>query len=286
MHYVDGLGWESGSSRSANYCPHCQHNPPSALSPLRSAVPQRHDNQRSSNSFTPAAPTLPATLEPQAKACGHTGCQLTTPAGCCACLDLRPLSPEGYRHYVDGRGWLSGGSRTANYCPSCQVAPPSQHPPTGSLAASRLSALQPSPSSPMPLGLDVFSAAGSIPNLPSPLPAQIPSSPSKETRGQAEEDLCKICFTAAPDALFLPCAHLVSCTSCAVLILTHNSPSWNRRHGEIDGRDLIERAERLQSEPGQLSYSTLISITSTGKVRTVCPICRDLVKRWIRVYRS
>ena len=39
---------------------------------------------------------------------------------CCACLDKRPVQPEGtYPAYVDGAGWVETGRRNAGYCPLC-----------------------------------------------------------------------------------------------------------------------------------------------------------------------
>jgi len=104
-----------------------------------------------------------------------------------------------------------------------------------------------------------------------------------------EDDLCKICFIEPQNALFLPCAHLVSCASCAVLILTNNVPFANTGHGEINGQELIGRARHsLGERTGQLGYAGLRDITQSWLVdhRAVCPICRASVKRWIKVYRS
>jgi hypothetical protein len=121
--------------------------------------------------------------------------------------------------------------------------------------------------------------------------AQLPVDPDDEGKEAAAEDVCKICFAAPPDALFLPCAHLVSCASCAVLVLTHKTPSPDPRRDEISGPDLIKGTAPLRGQQaGKLGYTELASIARAGQLRysaaAVCPICRDSVKRWIRVYRS
>lgn len=40
-------------------------------------------------------------------------------AGCCACLDRRPLKRD-YFIYKDGRGLVAEGTRWGNYCPGCK----------------------------------------------------------------------------------------------------------------------------------------------------------------------
>lgn len=139
---------------------------------------------------------------------------------------------------------------------------------------------------------EIDSSVRSTSLLSRPTPAD---ADGEGNRVQTDADLCKICFAAPSDAVLLPCAHLVSCAPCAVLILTHNMPSPSPGHDEIDGRDLIRRAERLLPEQtGQLRYAALRGITRTGPVwqreqssrDAACPICRDPVRRWIKVYRS
>ena len=53
------------------------------------------------------------------KGCGHRCC--LTLERCCACMDRRPArSGNTYPVYVDGQGWVEGGSRREHYCPLCK----------------------------------------------------------------------------------------------------------------------------------------------------------------------
>lgn len=56
----------------------------------------------------------------QIKTCGHVCSLALTLDQCCACMDKRPVLPEGtYPIYVDGAGWKKKGRRNAHYCPVC-----------------------------------------------------------------------------------------------------------------------------------------------------------------------
>ncbi|KIM90054.1 hypothetical protein PILCRDRAFT_812864 [Piloderma croceum F 1598] len=348
MHYVDGRGWQSGSLRSASYCAHCRQNPPSSLSSLPlSATPQHQESRHQPAATTvslrdpfvgsPAAssvlashsPHIMSTPEPLRKRCGHDYCILSIPT-CCACLDRRPHTAS-YPLYIDGQGITSTGTRSSMYCSPCRdFHNPSR--PTTTHEPGRRSAF-PTMSEPQRTMFtrtfgETMAETATNPNYASPLeqissvavrtedepesahdtsehdnsthtpcPSLVQSlAPSRaDARGSGtdpEEDLCKICFEAPPDALFLPCAHLVTCAACAVLILTHNALSPDPQHDEISGRDLIRHVERLRPKrlAGQLGYAALTDIMRRAGKRdgekAVCPICRDAVKQWIRVYRT
>ena len=80
-----------------------------------------------------AAPSSPGQGSPQMPMQRPTGtrscptcqkvCFLPERLGkCCACLDRRPVQPDGtYPQYVDGVGWVNTGRRTAGYCPLCST---------------------------------------------------------------------------------------------------------------------------------------------------------------------
>jgi len=288
-YYVDGQGWQSRASRSTHYCPHCQQNPPSSAPPF-STTSQTEDNP------TPPTPILP-TSQPtttlqyqdsqsssssssvsQPKACGHSGCLLPTSIGCCSMSHICRLQEVLLTLfvgvvclYVRQQGWLFGILRTANYCFSCRAAP------------GLLSDLLPSMSNP---SREVSDSLASI--ITPPFCHTQNEADSGVRKNQVEDDLCNICFIAQPDALLLPCAHLVSCTSCAVLVLTHNAATTKPHSDEISGRELVSQTERsFQSgRNGQLIYTALRNITPTRPVTAGCPICRQPVKRWIKVFRS
>ena len=327
MHYVDGQGSLAGASRAANYCPHCRQNAPSSFQ-ASGQRRQDNTQYPAAAASTPVISEVRAALPSQPspfnsassrKTCGHNYCGLSIPT-CCACTDRRPLTAS-YPQYIDGQGLTSTGRRWSTYCPPCRDYhnAPRHEEGTMRLTAQELSetdrrmlarafggtadvAANPDYTSPRE---EMFRAS-----IPTPAPAPVdvnlndtrapPSNPvhivytpykpdDPETGGQIDENLCKICFIAPQDALFLPCAHLVSCASCAVLILTHNAPSSDPRHGEIGGQELVGRAwSSLDQQPGQLSYNGLSVMTQPGRSqrRAVCPVCRDSVTRWIKVYRS
>jgi len=243
------------------------------------------------------------------KACGHPGCQLSTRDGCCcmylltrvafvtqtpsdilpACLDRRPLNPSGYMQYIDGRGWQSGGSRQAMYCPGCRAGAPRPRP-ASFLPASVVPCLEfRAIGGPDVLPLGACDAA--TPSNPTwrERPASPPSGPplSADTPFSLS-NLCKICFDAPPDALLLPCAHLVSCASCATRLFLKQSSSGKESRGasnrEITGRDLISRVSAFGRGVSQLGFEALRSLHSSSGGQ--CPICRSEVRRWIKVYMA
>jgi hypothetical protein len=199
-----------------------------------------------------------------------------------ACLDRRPFSSSGYMHYVDGRGWQSGGSRRAGYCPHCHD---NEYTPTSSWAAVAAppSQLQQS-------------------NLYDPTWAQLHSARPHETDGETSRPAssssttslsastlspfpraCTICFDAVPDVLLLPCAHLVSCATCTVrLFLTPDKDSRTVSNWEINGYDIINRTSSFASTAGELGFDALRGLHSSSADE--CPVCRTEVRRWIRVY--
>ena len=70
-------------------------------------------------------PRRPPSSSPRAmarvqKKCGHY-CSYSYLSKCCSCMDERPIRQEGtYSVYVDGRGWMYTGQRSAGYCPVCK----------------------------------------------------------------------------------------------------------------------------------------------------------------------
>lgn len=61
-------------------------------------------------------PARPGTV---VKRCGHA-CSPSSLLKCCACMDKRPMRPEGtYPMYKDGVGWMDKATRSAGYCPVC-----------------------------------------------------------------------------------------------------------------------------------------------------------------------
>jgi Zinc finger, C3HC4 type (RING finger) len=346
MHYVDGQGWQSGSLRSANYCPHCRQNPPLSPSSLpTSATPQQQESRHppaastvslrdsfvappvASSVLASHSPRITSRPEPPRKSCGHDYCILSIPT-CCACSDHQPHTAT-YPLYIDGQGNTSAGTRSSMYCSPCRdfhnpSRPTTTHEPGRHSAFPAMSERQRS------ILIRTFwgtiAEAEMNPNYVSP-PEQISSvavrthedesepaydtsehdnstpcpplvqslAPSRAdvrgSRADSAEDLCKICFETPPDALLLPCAHLVTCAACAVLILTHNAPSPDPQHDEISGQDLIRYVERfIPKRTGKLGYAALTDIMrragGRGGEKAVCPICRDAVEHWIRVYRT
>jgi hypothetical protein len=344
MHYVDGQGWQSGSLRSASYCPHCRQNPPSSLSSLPlSATPQHQESRHPPAATTvslrdpfvgsPAvssvlashSPLIMSTSEPSRKRCGHDYCVLSIPT-CCACSDRRPHTAA-YPLYIDGQGITSTGTRSSMYCSPCRdfhnpSPSPTIHEPgrrsvfpamsepqrtilthafEGTMAEIATNPNYVSPLEPISSFAARTDESGSARDTSEhdnsthtpcrPLVQSLAPSRADARGSKTEEDLCKICFEAPPDALLLPCAHLVTCASCVILILTHNAPSPDPQHDEIGGRDLIRHVERSKPErTGQLGYAALTDIMrragKRGGEKAVCPICRDVVKQWIRVYRT
>eukprot|EP01117_Protostelium_nocturnum_P002100 TRINITY_DN12740_c0_g1_i1.p1 TRINITY_DN12740_c0_g1~~TRINITY_DN12740_c0_g1_i1.p1 ORF type:complete len:334 (-),score=77.50 TRINITY_DN12740_c0_g1_i1:35-1036(-) len=56
------------------------------------------------------------------KTCGHNYCELDAENECCSCGDGRPFSNEGYRVYMDGKGFVMAADRGAHYCATCKLA--------------------------------------------------------------------------------------------------------------------------------------------------------------------
>lgn len=57
----------------------------------------------------------------EVKDCRHSCTISSVKIGCCACSDLRPLSPNGkYPMYRDGVGWVNEAERSSGYCPHCR----------------------------------------------------------------------------------------------------------------------------------------------------------------------
>ena len=60
------------------------------------------------------------------KECGHRCTTSSLKAGCCSCLDLRPLrAGNTYPNYIDGQGWADNAGRNEGYCPFCRLTPQS-----------------------------------------------------------------------------------------------------------------------------------------------------------------
>lgn len=182
------------------------------------------------------------------------------------CIDRRPVSQSGYMHYTDGLSFLSGGSRQAMYCPPCQVSGrnPNIFLPTASQS-------QP-PNAYRPLATNL--EASMEYRHPAPPRAAPPLSTSTSFMSS---NVCQICFDAPPNALLLPCAHLLSCASCTVRLLITAS---NR---EITGQDLLAQPFHINNITGQFEWGPgVLYPSSAGK----CPLCRSNVRKWIRVYTA
>ncbi|KII85713.1 hypothetical protein PLICRDRAFT_178746 [Plicaturopsis crispa FD-325 SS-3] len=139
-----------------------------------------------------------------------------------------------------------------------------------------------------------------------------------------DDDTCKICFAAPRDALLLPCAHLVACRGCAGRLFCGRTPVLHSDSGtpllrgneggeagagaEVRGTELIADGE---GSHGQMGYDALRAAITTGAAgddagdsgraaagdigraavggpgrEATCPVCRDGVRRWIRVYKA
>ncbi|KAK9369019.1 hypothetical protein V1509DRAFT_652546 [Lipomyces kononenkoae] len=247
------------------------------------------------------------------KTCEHaeSRCALTTEQ-CCACLDKRPMTLR-YDIYIDGRGTVNEGTRWGMYCTPCKeywesrtgnLRPESAQPseetgPHGStqsnetwqqqrlrqLARNVFGTMQEISSddyvSPV---TSMFQRAiawrqnqlrlqqerGENPDRPDPNPENrmsAPSLPSSDSEPVATIDRpnrpeplgpdeltinieCKVCFSQVADTVFLPCAHLAVCEWCADEIAP--LPPNNR------------------------------PLAHTHKL---CPICRQLIKRKLKIFR-
>ena len=70
--------------------------------------------------------TLTASIPRLSEHCSHklpTSCRLTALPICCACQDKRPHSSS-YSKYIDGVGFVLGGTRQEKYCWMCKGAAP------------------------------------------------------------------------------------------------------------------------------------------------------------------
>jgi len=60
------------------------------------------------------------TIAKEVKSCCHE-CYPSNLPNCCSCSDFRPISPDGYKRYVDGVGFTTIAERDDGYCPVCNT---------------------------------------------------------------------------------------------------------------------------------------------------------------------
>ncbi|KAK9325481.1 hypothetical protein V1517DRAFT_314268 [Lipomyces orientalis] len=244
------------------------------------------------------------------KTCEHTEsrCALTSTDQCCACLDKRPPSATGrYDIYIDGRGTVNEGTRWGMYCNPCKDYWETRS--RGTAATNDVQAdTRPNNDSRQQrrrqLGRNAFGTLQEISsedyvspvtslfqraiawrqnqrrlqeeqerdgneqssNAEQEQPNSFVSPPQDEEPGATlerknrpeplpSEQLtvnieCKVCFAQVADTVFLPCTHLAVCEWCADEIAP--LPPNNR------------------------------PLAHTYKL---CPICRQLIKRKLKVFR-
>ncbi|KAK9238334.1 hypothetical protein V1525DRAFT_401272 [Lipomyces kononenkoae] len=247
------------------------------------------------------------------KTCGHaeSRCALTTTEQCCACLDKRPLSAtERYDIYIDGRGTVNEGTRWGMYCSPCKEYWEARSGNTGSGSDQPDEGVGPQGNETRQqrrlrqLGRNVFGTLQEISsedyvspvtsmfqraiawrqnqlrlqqerdensdrpdsnaehrpldsslrtsdNEPATATIDRPNRPEPLPPDQLTINIeCKICFSQIADTVFLPCAHLAVCEWCADEIAP--LPPNNR------------------------------PLAHTHKL---CPICRQLIKRKLKIFR-
>ncbi|KAK9495283.1 hypothetical protein V1508DRAFT_410381 [Lipomyces doorenjongii] len=249
------------------------------------------------------------------KTCEHAElrCALTSTEQCCACLDKRPLSAtERYDIYIDGRGTVNEGTRWGMYCGPCKEywETRSGVTQTGVAQTNEGAGQQEIQSHDTrqqrrrQLGRNAFGTLQEISsedyvspvtsmfqravawrqnqrrlqqerdqngdqpdsgaeegqsNSPYPPPQDKEPVATVETKNAPQplpsDQLtvnieCKVCFSQVADTVFLPCAHLAVCEWCADEIAP--LPPNNR------------------------------PLAHTHKL---CPICRQLIKRKLKVFR-
>ncbi|KAK9456310.1 hypothetical protein V1511DRAFT_497138 [Dipodascopsis uninucleata] len=256
------------------------------------------------------------------KTCPHSEshCGLTSTTSCCWCLDSRPELPDGrYPVYVDGLGTVNVATRWQMYCGPCKdywdqlfSENEDQRQSEGSSIEqqNRLdSGITRSPRNITRAFRNAFGSAQEISrdDYVSPVTSMFQRAivwPQRQQQreqqqvanaetenieyGQTEvetvdqnqsgaatdeppeistswgtgrpeplsaEELvnveCKICFAQAADTVFFPCNHLIVCSWCAEEVAPTTS----------DGRPLAHSGKR-------------------------CPICRNIIRRKFRIYRS
>lgn len=122
--YIDGIGWVEQGLRWAGYCPNCQDAFKQFDTLGRGAL--RQQGARKPTKCPIQTSKKVATSKPP-RHCEHwkgRNCSMTsTRECCCSCADRRPTATS-YSMYVDGSGWIKGGTRWAFYCPGCRSMQP------------------------------------------------------------------------------------------------------------------------------------------------------------------
>lgn len=178
-------------------------------------------------------------------------------------------------HYVDGRGWLSGGSREAMYCPSCRSSLSGVASSYAASAASAASPVQPQAPDAHVVSLpsrDFYRPSVNNSTWKHSVPPLSEATPLSADDSLSSSTVCKICLDAPPNALFLPCAHLVSCAACTESLFGR----YEMSRMEITGRDLVARTS-LFGNMAQLGLH---------QSAFQCPLCRTGVRRWMKVYMT
>ncbi|KAK9449802.1 uncharacterized protein V1518DRAFT_372475 [Limtongia smithiae] len=265
---------------------------------------------------TSSTTTTPSgTATPRPKTCAHTAtdCLLTHSDRCCSCLDQRPLSDTArYDIYIDGRGTVNEGMRWAMYCRNCKgllmserqrvLPPPTMSPQQQQrqhIRQQRQRRIYAAFGTPQELSSDEYvspltsmfqraqvwnrhnrpvqeSQNLAVPaasnndqqatmtedeilhldgQSPQQQQAPIVEEPKPRPNDMTAEELivdigCRVCFAQIANVVFLPCAHLAVCEYCADSIAP--TPIRNR----------------------PLAHSSKL-----------CPICRQLIKQKIKVWR-